>query len=110
MNSLRLAAMRSRPRRVVWLLVLLWMLNIFDLTYTILAYRIGDFEEMNPIASQMLQQSWMLIAFKLTGISLGTLILLMLRRHRLAELVSWLICLVYTALAFSWMTYYSLMR
>ena len=92
------------------LLVLLWILNAFDLAYTILAHRIGGFEELNPFARGLLHPSWALVAFKLATVTLGTGILLALRRHRLTEGVCWGLCLIYTALAFTWMTYFSILR
>ena len=108
MAALRRAAKTTRGRRVVYLLLLLWVLNLFALTATILAHQIGGFAERNPIARQMLDASWLLTTFKLSMVGLGSVILFLLRRHRLTEMVCWLLAMVYTALAFSWLTYYSL--
>jgi uncharacterized protein DUF5658 len=107
--SVQYALVATRPRRITALLVLLWILNVFDLSCTILAHQIGGFQELNPVARQMLEPSWMLVAFKVGTVALGSLILLLLRRYRVTELVCWLLCLIYTSLAFTWMTYFSLL-
>ena len=107
--TIRLAALGTRSRRILSLLVLLWILNAFDLTYTILAHRIGGFFELNPFARMLLGTVWGLVLFKLILVGGGSIILLRLRRHRLTELVCWGLCLIYTALAFTWMAYYGVL-
>jgi len=96
----------NRGRRVLSLLALLWILNAFDLTYTLLAHEIGGFHELNPVARPLISSWGFLVAFKVGAVAGGSLILLALRRHLFAELASWLMCGVYTALAFHWMWYY----
>jgi len=93
----------TRPRRVVSLLVLVWVLNLFDLAYTIQAHRTGHFHELNPIARDLLDRPWALAGFKLAAVSAGSMILLSLRRHRLTELATWFLLLAYTALAIRWL-------
>ena len=99
----------ARSRRVFSLLVLLWILNFFDLAYTIFAHEIGGFEELNPLARHMLNPSWTLILFKVALVTNASVILLILRRHRIAEIACWCMCLVYTGLTFTWITYYSIL-
>ena len=110
LGAFQYAAIAARPRRVLSLLILLWILNLFDLSYTILAHQIGGFEELNPLARSLLRPSWILVAFKMAAVTLGTGILMVLRRRGLAEAVCWGLCLIYTALAFTWMTYFSILR
>ena len=109
LHTLQYLALATRPRRIVALIILLWILNFFDLTYTIFAHEIGGFEELNPLAHRLLDTSWLLTAFKLGAVAGGSTILLLLRRHRIAELVCWCLCVVYTVLAFMWMKYYSIL-
>lgn len=97
------AVQATRPRRVVSLLVLLWVLNIFDLAYTIQAHRTGHFLELNPIARDLLYSPWALAGFKLVAVSVGSVILLCLRRHRLAELATWFLLLAYASLTIRWL-------
>jgi len=103
------ALVATRPRRVFSALVILWILNFFDLTYTIIANQIGGFEELNPMARLFLEPSWTLVAFKIGTVLFGSVILWTLRRHRITELVCWLLCLLYTGLAFTWVKYYSIL-
>ena len=98
-------ARARRPRRVVALLILLWVLNLFDLAYTIQAHQTGHFHELNPIARDLLDSPWVLAGFKLLAVLLGSLILLHLRRHRLAELAAWFLCLAYVALVLRWLDF-----
>ena len=98
---------RGRSRRVLLLLVLIWMLNGFDLAFTLLANEIGGFHEANPFARPFLRASESLIAFKLASVAVASAILIAFRRRVVTEVACWLLCVVYTVLAFMWVTYYS---
>ena len=100
-------AIAGRARRVVLMIIFIWILNIFDLSLTILAHEVGGFREVNPIARGLLNVSAKLVFFKLSTVTLATAILLAFRRHRLTEFACWGLCCVYTALAFRWMAYYA---
>lgn len=103
--AIRQAVRTTRPRRVIGLLIILWVLNIFDLAYTIPAHRTGHLHELNPIARDLLDSPWVLAGFKLLAVSASTVILVYLRRLRLAELAAWFLCLVYVALAIRWLDF-----
>ena len=104
------ATVGTRSRRVCCLLAVLWLLNGFDLIYTILANQIGHFPELNPVARPLLDNVWALSAFKAGAVALGSIILFVLRKHRITEFVTWSLVLVYTALAFRWMRYYAMLH
>ena len=100
----------TRGRRVISLLVVLWVLNFFDLAYTIHAHQTGQFFELNPVARGMLDSPWILAGFKCLAVALGSVILIALRRHRLAELAAWLLCLAYVALAIRWLNFCTILH
>ena len=101
-------ARAARARRVVLALVLIWILNAFDLTFTVLAHRIGGLKEMNPFAGHLLTQSGGLIPFKAATVIIGSGILFVFRRRWTTEAAAWGVCAVYLVLAFMWVTYYEL--
>jgi len=96
-----------RSRRVVLMLVLLWILSGFDLVFTLLAQQIGDFREANPVARELLASPALLVAFKVSTLMYASAILLVLRRHWLTELGCWCLSVVYTGLSFAWFVYYT---
>jgi hypothetical protein len=98
----------SRARRVVLLVVYLWVANLFDLSFTILADRIGRFTELNPVASVFLANPAALAVFKVSLLVFSTVVFLVCRRRLLAEVGCWCLCAIYTALSFIWMEYYLL--
>jgi hypothetical protein len=97
----------GRPGRVILLVIFLAMLNAFDLVFTILAHRIGEFREANPIAALLLDHTAALVAFKAAALLVASAIFIVFRRHWLTELVCWTFCGVYTALSILWMVYYA---
>ncbi len=100
------APVNARARRVLLLLILLGMLNLFDLSNTILAHQLGGFEEINPLARQLLDISPLLVAFKLLLVGGGAVLLWLCRGHWLGEVACWFLCGIYTVLAFVWVAYY----
>jgi len=96
----------ARSRRIVLLLAAIWMINLFDLTFTVLAHNTGNFVEANPIARALLDNRPALLAFKLGAMVIATGILVCLRRHWLAELGCWFLCGAFATLAFMWLVYY----
>ncbi len=97
----------TRPRRVLWVLAAVWVLNIFDLGFTMIAHVHGNFTELNPIAAGMLSGPWYHVAaFKFVTLGVGTIILLMLARHKVAELGSWLLLAAYVLVAARWYHYF----
>jgi len=99
-------ATQGRSRRVFLLLVLLWLLNGFDLLFTIMAGDLPHFNEANPIAAGMFDHPYALIAFKVGAVAFASTILILFRRHRTAELACWCVCTVYMALSFLWMWFF----
>ncbi|OPX22025.1 MAG: hypothetical protein B1H04_05650 [Planctomycetales bacterium 4484_123] len=97
-----------RTRRVVLLVMVLWILNIFDLVLTLLARTHEHFEELNPLAAPLLDNPAALICFKLVVVALASLILLRFRRHPLTEIGCWGASAAYSALAGVWWLYYLL--
>ncbi len=97
----------TRPRRVLWVLAAVWVLSGFDLGFTMVAHAYGHFTELNPIAADMLSQPWYHVTgFKFISLSAGSVILLMLSRHKIAELGSWLLLAAYVFVALRWYDYF----
>ena len=99
-----------RARRVVLILVLIWMVSIFDLAFTLTGVDIGFFVELNPVARAFMSTSAGLTAFKLALVGLATAILFVLRRRLVTEVACWGLFIVHTALAFTWWEYYACFR
>ncbi len=100
---------RGRARRVLLLLILLWLLNIFDLAQTILALRIGSFQEQNPLARSLLHAPAALAMYKVTLLLFATIIFVRFWRHTLTEIGCWFLASVYVGLAYIWLRYFYLL-
>jgi len=96
----------GRSGRVIALVLVLVVLNLFDLAFTLLAHDIGGFEERNPIARLLLDHRVGLIAFKLAAVASASIIFIAFRRHWLAEAACWGFCLFYIGLSVIWRLYY----
>lgn len=101
-------ATASRARRVVLLIVLLSVVNGFDLAFTLLATRTGGFVELNPVAAGLVESAGALVAFKVLMSLFSFCILFHFRRRLLTEIACWGLCGIYAALAGRWWTYYFL--
>ena len=97
------ATAQSRSRRVLLLVIALWLLNIFDLICTMSVHDLGPFYEANPIARRMLQYPMLVVAYKLFMVAFATTVLLIYRRRRFVELACWCICTVYFTLGLLWL-------
>lgn len=98
----------NRPRRVLLTLGAVWVLAVFDLGFTLMEAGTADFVELNPIAAGLLSgPPNMVMAFKFSLLTLGTFILLMVRRHFVAELGCWFLLATKTYVALRWLSYYS---
>ena len=95
-----------RARRVILTLVLLWVANAFDLIFTLLAIRVGGFEEANPIAEPLLNNAGLLVTFKILAVLFASIIILKFRKRLLTEIGCWGLCLTYTLLSARWWIYY----
>ena len=107
LRAARTDATASRTRRIVLALAFIWIVTIFDLLFTVLAQRIGNFQELNPIARELLNFTEGLIVYKFALVGIASIIFYVFRRHRLTEAACWACCGVFTGLAFLWMAYYT---
>lgn len=99
----------ARSHRVICLVLGIWLLNGFDLAFTILSYEQGVLHEENPVARHMLEQGTAsMILFKIGLVLIGSYPLLRFRRARITELGSYVILAAYAFLAFRWSTCFEL--
>jgi len=97
----------SRTRRLVWLLVAAWMINLFDLVFTLMAHQQGLLTELNPLAAWVIPYGpAALAAYKITLLGLGTALLWSGRRLPMAEQGTWLYVLVCVVLSLHWYQLY----
>jgi len=86
-HQLRLGA--PRPQVVAWLLVELWVLNIADLLLTRRAIWLGFATESNRVMGHFLREGTLsAVVFKVGVVTVGSLLLWRLRRHRAALLAA----------------------
>lgn len=99
----------ARTRRIIELLLVLWLLALADLFFTIWAHIFTPFCELNPLADQLLQHNriGLLVAGKVALTGFGTAIFWRLRKHRRVELALWILVGVYVLLTFRWSGYTS---
>jgi len=106
-TTLRSFRWLTRPRRVLLLLSAVWVLNIFDLGYTLLESLHCGFVELNPLAARIIGGApEALVLYKTGLLTVSTAILLGYRRHRVAELGCWFLLVVYLYVAVCWCLYY----
>ncbi len=99
----------ARSHRVLCVVAGLLLINIFDLILTLSAHRQGLLEESNPIAARILPHGpAALMAYKLTLVAIGGGILIRCRKHRICEVASVTVMLVYVLLAFQWKECYDM--
>ncbi len=99
----------ARSHRVICLVLGIWLLNGFDLTFTILSHEQGVLHEENPVARHMLEQGTAsMVLFKIGLVLIGSYPLLRFRRARVTELGSYVILAAYAFLAFRWSTCFEL--
>ncbi|MCD4699135.1 MAG: DUF5658 family protein [Phycisphaerae bacterium] len=96
----------KRGRRVTLILVLLWIASAFDLVFTLLAVRTGGFEEGNPIAAPLLNDTGLLVAFKILAMLFASIIIFKFRKRFLTEVGCWGLFLTYMLLSAMWWIYY----
>ncbi len=93
----------SRAHRVICLVLGIWLLNGFDLVFTLLSHRHGLLQEQNPIARFILGNGTSsIVLFKIGLVLIGSYPLLRFRRLRLAELAAYLVLAAYVLLAIRW--------
>ena len=105
-DSWRTDANGRRAHRIVTMVLFLWAINIVDLDLTMLAVRMGGFEEANPIAQSFMGSSVAMIVYKFLLVIPATGIMLLLRRRFVTELGCWAACAAYVCLAMVWVLYF----
>ncbi len=99
----------SRAHRVICLVMGIWLLNGFDLVFTLLSHRHGLLQEQNPVARLILGNGTSsIVLFKIGLVLIGSYPLLRFRRLRLAELAAYLVLAAYVLLAIRWSTCFEL--
>ena len=102
----RLGAWLNRSRRVLFTLGAVWIISTFDLGFTIAQWGTTEFLEANPIAAPLLNgPTHVLIIFKFGLLSFTTLVLMLLRRHLVAELACWFLLATKLYVAIRWFVY-----
>jgi hypothetical protein len=97
----------NRSRRVLLTLAAVWVVAIFDLGYTLAESGTPDFIEANPLAAKLLSgPTHVIVAYKFSLLGLGTVILLALRRHAVAELGCWFLFVLKLYVALRWYSYF----
>lgn len=92
-------------RQVIELVLLLVALNAYDLVCTLFAHAMGGLWELNPFAGSMMDEGLLVILYK-AGLTVGAaLLLIVARRHRLAQLAAYWTTVLYTVLILRWITY-----
>ena len=95
-------------RQVVWLVVLIVVLNVYDLLCTLLAANAGVLWELNPFAYKLIDDTALIVTFKIALTVGAASLLLLARRHRLAHIGSWWVGVLYTVLIIRWATFNSM--
>jgi hypothetical protein len=99
----------SRAKRVVYLLLGIWVLNAFDVALTIRAQADGMLYEQNPLARRILVMGApAILLFKVALVASATYVLYTFRRFRCAEFATALILLAYVGVAFQWQLCYDM--
>lgn len=87
--------------------MIVWTLNVADLSYTMQEAEQRLFRELNPVAAHIIQGPAVgLILYKLSLVTIGSAILIQCRRHRIAELSCWFLLAVYGYVGLRWNIYY----
>ncbi len=96
-----------RPRRMLISMLGVWLMSAFDLLFTLIENGSSHFYELNPIAAVLLQGPPIIVTvYKFSLLAVGTLILLRLRDHSVAELGCWFLLATTTYVAIRWYCYY----
>jgi hypothetical protein len=95
----------ARSHRVICLVLGVWLLNGFDLAFTILAHQHGLLHEENPLARRMLSHgTTSIVLFKIGLVLIGSYPILRFRMRRISELAAVLVLAAYVMLAIRWST------
>jgi len=99
----------GRPHRVFVLLTLVWIAQVFDLAFTIIAHKQGHFAELNPLGVWALRYGPAgVVAFKVVLLAFGSAVLWLCRRRAAAECMLWLVVAVCFGLSLRWRDYFKI--
>jgi hypothetical protein len=100
-------APQTRGRRVLLLLVVVWILSMCDLVFTLQESRASYFIEMNPVAALVLNGPPIgVVLYKFILLGLGSTILGALRVHRTAEAAAWFLIAASGYVMYRWVAYF----
>lgn len=102
-----LATWPPRELRVLIVLSVVWVLNLFDLSYTLLEADGKHFRELNPVAAYLLDHPHALVLYKFSLVTIGSVILLTHRRLRIVEVSSLFVLAAYVYVAVRWTVYFA---
>lgn len=90
------------------MLIILWLLNVFDLLFTLRAHELGSFLEVNPVARIFLATDLLnnLVAYKLILCLFGSLLLYRVRFHPFSEYGCMVGLVVYGYVSLLWLRYF----
>ena len=90
-------------RRLAYLLLVAWIINLFDLCLTVLAWRQHLMVELNPLAAKVLPHGTAaIIIYKIGLLVIGTTALWYCRRHWATEPAVWAYVILCIGLSFWW--------
>jgi hypothetical protein len=98
----------ARTRRLVLLLVGVWIVNMFDLGFTLLAIEQRLLIEVNPVVTRLLLRHGpgALTAYKIAMLTAATAMFWHCRRSELAESGVWLVAIACVLLSVHWYQLY----
>ncbi len=99
------AGSRSGAWKVVALIPVIWVLNLLDLLFTLLAYQLGDFDELNPLA-RSIGWHWQIV-LKLVCLTIFTAVCVAVRDRRITRLGCYAVTGVYAVLACLWLSMFN---
>lgn len=99
----------ARPHRVLCMIAGVWLLNAFDLVFTVLAHQQGFLVEVNPVACCLLEwgAAW-IIAYKIILVAAGSYPMVCFRTAPVAEFGAFVVFVCYFVLAAWWSECYKL--
>ncbi len=108
---INLAFQHDRPFRMVVLLAVVFVLNMFDLAFTQTQLIRGNFAEANVFATAAVDHGPAgIAAYKVLLFGAGAVILYRCRRHWQSEAGAWVLLTCYSALMVRWMIYLSIIE
>jgi hypothetical protein len=97
----------ARSRRIWLLLAAVWLMNTFDLGFTLHAHNHGLLVEQNPVALAVLPHGpAALVLFKVALVGFSTAVLAYNRRELLVECAVWAAAAAYVGVSLRWMLCY----